>query len=215
VRAARAEFPALTFDFTAKIEHILKHRELLSDMSGLGCLFIVSAVESIDDRVLAILDKSHTRADVERVIRLTREAGIALRPSLVPFTPWTGLDDYRELLAFIERHDLVDHLDPVQLVIRLLLPPGSLLLERAEVRPHLGRLDAERFTYEWTHPDPRMDRLHGELSRLVERATLGAEDPRVTFDRIVLHAGLQEPLTLPPPIKDKGRPPRLTEPWFC
>ena len=215
LRAARAEFTGLTFDFTAKIEHLLRHSDLLPQLVRLGCLFIVSAVESIDDRVLAILDKGHTRADVERVIHLTREAGIALRPSLVPFTPWTGLDDYRELLAFIERHDLVDHLDPVQLVIRLLLPPGSLLLERPEILPHLGNLDAEHFTYEWTHPDARMDRLHRELSRLVEKATLGGEDSRVTFERIVRHAGLQEPFTLPPPIKDKGRPPRLTEPWFC
>src|SRR5213592_1050757 len=72
VRAMRAEFPSLTFDFTAKIEHILRRRELLPDLARLGCLFIVSAVESIDDRVLAILDKGHTRGDVEAVIYLTR-----------------------------------------------------------------------------------------------------------------------------------------------
>jgi len=215
LRAARAEFPALTFDFTAKIEHLLKHRHLLPEMSRLGCLFVVSAVESIDDRVLAILDKGHTRADVEEAIELTRSAGLTLRPSLVPFTPWTGLDDYLDLLAFIERHDLVDHLDPVQLVIRLLLPPGSLLLHHKEMRPHLGALDSGRFTYDWRHPDARMDLLHRELSGLVEKAALDGEDPRLTFDRIVARAAARPLRTRSPIVRDKGRPPRLTEPWFC
>ncbi len=215
LRAARAEFPTLTFDFTAKIEHLLKHRDLLPELARLGCLFVVSAVESIDDRVLAILDKGHTRADVEAVIDLTRRAGITLRPSLVPFTPWTGLPAYRELLAFIERHDLIDHLDPVQLVIRLLLPPGSLLLDHPEIRPHLGALDPGRFTYEWSHPDPRMDRLHRDLSGLVEKAALDGEDPRIIFDRIVARAAARPRPTHSPIVHDKGRPPRLTEPWFC
>jgi radical SAM superfamily enzyme YgiQ (UPF0313 family) len=222
LRAARAEFPALTFDFTAKIEHLLKHRDLLPEMACLGCLFVVSAVESIDDRVLAILDKGHTRADVETVIGLTRSVGISLRPSLVPFTPWTGLSDYRMLLSFIERHALIDHLDPVQLVIRLLLPPGSLLLNHAEMRPHVGALDAERFTYGWTHVDPRMDRLQKDLSALVEKAALDGEDQRLTFDRIVSRtdhlagpAAARPRPRRPPILHDKGRPPRLTEPWFC
>jgi radical SAM superfamily enzyme YgiQ (UPF0313 family) len=215
LRAAHAEFPALTFDFTAKIEHLLKHRDLLPEMARLGCLFVVSAVESIDDRVLAILDKGHTRADVETVLDLTRSAGIALRPSFVPFTPWTGLREYRELLSFVEAHDLVDHLDPVQLAIRLLLPPGSLLLDHPEMRPHLGALEAERFTYEWCHPDPRMDRLQEDLSALVERAALDGEDARLTFARIVARASERPLPPRPPVLQDKGRPPRLTEPWFC
>jgi hypothetical protein len=212
---ARREFPALTFDFTAKIEHLLQHRALLPELARLGCLFVVSAVESIDDRILAILDKGHTRADVETAIDATRSAGIALRPSLVPFTPWTGLGGYQELLGFIADHDLVDHLDPVQLVIRLLLPPGSLLLDHHAMRPHLGALDARRFTYDWTHPDPRMDSLQRELSRLVEKAGLEKADPRLTFSRIVAHAGSQ-PLPVRAPDAGPGdRPPRLTEPWFC
>ncbi len=217
VRAVRAEFPSLTFDFTAKIEHLLRHHDLLPDLARLGCLFIVSAVESIDDRVLAILAKGHTRADVEAVVDLTRRAGIALRPSLVPFTPWTSLDGYRDLLEFVECRDLIDHLDPVQLVIRLLLPPGSLLLRRPEMRVHLGPFDPARFTYEWRHPDPRMDRLHQELSALVEQAAHDDQDPRPTFDRIVARAGAPRlPASPHPPIaRDKGRPPRLTEPWFC
>jgi radical SAM superfamily enzyme YgiQ (UPF0313 family) len=215
VREMHAEFPSLTFDFTAKIEHLLEHGVLLPEMARLGCLFIVSAVESLSDRILVILDKGHTRADVERVLALTRRAGIALRPSLVPFTPWAGLGDYRGLLAFIEREDLVSHLDPIQLVIRLLVPPGSPLLSHPEMIPHLGPLDPDRFTYTWTHPDPGMDRLQADLAALVERSVLDGEDPFVTFDRVaaVVERGL--PRRLDPARRDKGRAPRLTEPWFC
>ncbi len=230
LREAHAEFPALTFDFTAKIEHLLEHRDLLPEMARLGCLFIVSAVESLSDEVLRILDKGHTRADVEEALHLVRGAGIVLRPSFVPFTPWTTLDDYRELLDFIEAEDLIDSLDPVQLSIRLLLPPGSLLLDRPEMKPSLGPLDPERFTYLWTHPDQRMDRLQSNVSAIVERAARDGEDPLVTFERIQARAARSataslpaardlplppDTLLAPPARRDKWRPPRLSEPWFC
>ena len=46
IRAMHEAFPALTFDFTAKIEHILNHRELFPELANCGCLFVISAVES-------------------------------------------------------------------------------------------------------------------------------------------------------------------------
>jgi len=219
-RALHAEFPSLTFDFTAKIEHLLKHRALMPEIARLGCLFIVSAVESLNDRVLAILDKGHTRADVQAALDLLRGAGVALRPSLLPFTPWAGRRDYLDLLGWIAREDLIDNLDPVQLAIRLLVPPGSLLLDHPEMRPHLGPLDRDAFTYRWAHPDPGMDRLQREVSAIVERAALDQEDARVTFRRIEAAATADAPPgarlpTTPPAARDRSRPPRLTEPWFC
>ncbi|HZR47255.1 MAG TPA: CUAEP/CCAEP-tail radical SAM protein, partial [Candidatus Manganitrophaceae bacterium] len=93
VRGMRAEFPDLTFDFTAKVEHLLKHRALIPEFAALGCRFIVSAVESLSDTVLTHLAKDHTRADVVEALKIARAAKIPLRPSLVPFTPWTTLDD--------------------------------------------------------------------------------------------------------------------------
>ena len=48
-----------------------------------GCLFVTSAVESVDDRVLALLDKGHTRRDfveaVSVVPRRRADAGADLR----------------------------------------------------------------------------------------------------------------------------------------
>jgi radical SAM superfamily enzyme YgiQ (UPF0313 family) len=219
VRALHAEFPAVTFDFTAKVEHLLRERRRLPELAGLGCLFIVSAVESLSDTVLGHLAKGHNRADVEQVLGLVRAAGIALRPTWVPFTPWTTLGDYREMLRFIDREGLVDHVDPVQYGIRLLVPPGSLLLDSPALQPFLGPLVEDAFYYRWTHPDPRMDTLQGEVTRLVEEAVGQSEDAMVTFQRVCAQAdtaaGAPGPQAFSAPLGQRRRAPRLTEPWFC
>ena len=84
LRAMHNAFPNLTFDFTTKIEHILKHRKHFSEFAELGCRFVISAVESLSETVLTILEKHHTRTDVETAIDIVHGAGIALRPTWVP-----------------------------------------------------------------------------------------------------------------------------------
>jgi len=218
-RALHAEFPAVTFDFTDKIEHILKHRALFPEFAALGCAFIVSAVESLSDLVLANLEKGHTAADVPQALAVVRDAGIALRPSFVAFTPWTTLHDYLDLLDFVETHALIDAVDPVQYAIRLLVPPGSALLARPAIRPHLGALEPAAFSYRWTHPDPRMDRLHATVATLVEAAARAQEDPGRTFARVraaaVVAGGAVARRVGSAPERLPSRSPRLTEPWFC
>src|SRR6267143_364609 len=215
-RALHGAFPGLTFDFTAKIEHLLRHRDRLPELAGLGCAFVVSAAESLNETILTHLDKGHTRADIETAVRLTAEAGIALRPTWVAFTPWTTLEDYRELLDFVEAHGLVDAIDSVQYSIRLLVPPGSLLLENAALRPFLGELVADQFYYRWTHTDPRMETLHAEVASVIAAAADRREDASVTFQRVRELADRQagvasRPLSAPAP--GRKRAPRLTEPW--
>ena len=215
-RAMHAEMPSVTFDFTAKVEHVLKHAGIFSELARLGCVFMVSAVESLSETVLANLEKGHTRRDVARALAIVREAGIAFRPTWVAFTPWTTLEDYLEMLDFVEAEGLIDHVDPVQLTLRLLVPPGSSLLGREAIRPHLGALDQAAFMYRWTHPDPRMDELQREASRLVERAA--GVDPATTFYRLKALArrtGGREEDPTPALAPDRRRPPRLTEAWFC
>ena len=168
-------FPDLTFDFTTKVEHILRDAELWPELAGAGCLFVVSAFESVNDEILERLDKGHTTAEAARAIALLREHGIEMRPSLMPFTPWTTPGDVVEMLDFVAEHDLVGNVDPVQYTIRLLLPEGSLLLEHPDMRPHLGAYDAERLTYTWTPTDPDMDRLQARLAALVEQSAAAAE----------------------------------------
>jgi radical SAM superfamily enzyme YgiQ (UPF0313 family) len=221
VRAMHKEFPYLTFDFTAKIEHLLKRRNLMPDLSAQGCLFVISAVESFSDHVLERLHKGHTEADFIMALGILREAGIALRPSLVAFTPWTSLDDYERMLDMMEAHDLIDATDPVQLSIRLLIPPGSALLAKSDIQRFLGPLDQASFQYPWTHPDERMDRLHQAVSAIVEASAKEEEDAMGTFDRIRAiadeiagrHAESSTRTRVSKP--DRPKPPRLTESWFC
>jgi len=42
-RALHAEFPTVTFDFTAKVEHLLRHARHLPELGRLGCAFVVTA----------------------------------------------------------------------------------------------------------------------------------------------------------------------------
>ena len=210
VRALHREFPDLTFDFTAKVEHLLRRRGILKELADSGCLFIVTAVESLSDRVLGELDKGHSRADVFEVLDATRRAGIGLRPTFVPFTPWTTLGDHRELLQWIAEERLVDHVDPVQLALRLLVPPGSLLLGTPALSPHMGSLDQEALTYRWEHPDPEMDRLQRASQKLIENAMGEGWSHRQTL------AGLAELAGAALPELGTQQPtPRLTEAWFC
>jgi len=216
VRAMHDEFPSLTYDFTAKVEHLLNRGEDMPEFAAAGCLFIITAVESLSDRVLTILDKQHTREDVVNAIKFVRDAGIAPRPTWVTFTPWTTLEDFLEVLEFIEENELIDHIDPVQYSIRLLIPPGSWLAEHEETLPHRGPLDEAAFTYRWTHPDPRMDQLQKEVAWLVEQDAQAEEDTAATFYRIQELAYGRQPVSVARSFAaDRQRAPRMSESWFC
>ncbi|MEW6732779.1 MAG: CUAEP/CCAEP-tail radical SAM (seleno)protein [Acidobacteriota bacterium] len=218
VQAMHNQFPQLTFDFTTKVEHIIKHRELFPLLGALGCLFVISAVESLSELVLARLAKGHTRADVFTALEITRNASIALRPTFVPFTPWSTLDDYIELLEFIHCQDLVDHVDPIQYAIRLLVPPGSLLLTQAGTEQWLGPLVEESFSYSWQHTDIRLDQLQQQVRSLVETAVKENRDCYYIFREILALAYTargDQCAELPVPSFLRRRPPRLTEAWFC
>jgi radical SAM superfamily enzyme YgiQ (UPF0313 family) len=217
-RALHAELPHVTFDFTAKIEHLLRQRAHLPELARLGCAFVVSAAESLDDRVLERLAKGHTRADIVAALGAARAAGIALRPTWVAFTPWTTLGGYREWLDFLAAEALVDHVDPVQYGIRLLIPPGSLLLDLPALRGAVEAPAPGSFHHRWTHPDPRMERLADEVGAAVAAAAERDEDAAVTFDRVRALAAAAAGVPAPAPIglaAGRARPHRLTEPWFC
>jgi radical SAM superfamily enzyme YgiQ (UPF0313 family) len=223
VRAIHDRFPDLTFDITTKVEHILEHPDVLAELRELGLLFVVSAVESTSPRVLEILDKGHSAGDDVTALRICRSLGVELRPSLLPFTPWSTLRDQIDLLDMIAANDLTDSVDPVQLSIRLLVPPGSLLLALPEMREHLHGYDPEGFSHLWQHPDPLMDRLRADIAALVAADTDAGVAPRTTHAGIrgltaaaAAHAQVSWPdagTALPP--QRGGAPPRLSEPWFC
>jgi hypothetical protein len=227
VRALHAEFPHVTFDATIKVEHILERREVFPELASLGCAFVVSAVESLSEGVLRHLKKGHTRADVAEALAILDDAGIPMRPTFVAFTPWTTASDYLDVLDFIAEHGLVEHVDPIQYAIRLLVPPNSALLDDPDGRGWLGPLDEEALSYTWQHPDPRMDALQREVQSLVERAASQREPIAATFAAIRRLAAerldAREPALVGAGISDttgamrrSRRPiPHLSEPWFC
>ena len=219
LRTMHETFPYLTFDFTTKIEHILKHRKHFPEFAELGCRFIISAVELLSDKVLTILEKHHTRADVETALEIVHGAGIALRPTWVPFTPWTTLDDYLEILEFVDTHRLVYHVDPVQFTVRLLIPPGSYLLNRPETKALSLTLDQTAFSYMWEHPDPRMDELHKTVNALVQNDVRTGVETLDTFYRIWELASDMQSSRHTPLCREKKQThlpaPRITEAWFC
>src|SRR5688572_19618867 len=141
IDALHREHPHVTYDVIIKVEHLLAHRDLLPQLAATGCLFITSAVESVDDAVLARLEKGHTRADFIAAAGLCRAAGLTLIPTFVAFTPWTTIESYRDLLAVVEALDLIEHVAPVQWSIRLLVTWQSRLLELPDIVALVGPFD--------------------------------------------------------------------------
>lgn len=217
LKALHKEFPALTYDVTIKIEHLLKHQQLLPVLRDTGCLFVTSAVEAIDDEILAILDKGHTRADFAKAVELCREIGLLLNPTFVTFTPWTTAQGYAELLATLDNLGLVEHVAPIQYAIRLLLPAGSKLLELAEVTELIRPFDPATLIYPWSHPDPRMDSLYETVFRLVKGNQKSSESRRVHFERVWQEAvALLAPEEVPQRTRHAANMfvPTLSEDWY-
>ena len=174
VRAMHAELPSLTFDFTAKVEHILEQRRWFPELRRLGCAFMISAVESERSRAGQpregpLAGRCHARAPDRARGRDRLQAHVG---------GLHAVDDARGLprmFEFVEREGLIDHVDPVQFTYGCW--SGRLgLLTRDAITPHLGQLDQAAFIHRWTHPDPRMDLLQREASRLVEAAARERDD---------------------------------------
>lgn len=212
VQALHAEHPQLSYDVIIKIEHILKHAELLPILRDTGCLFVTSAVESSDDHVLTIIDKRHTRENFVHAAALMRQLGLQLNPTFVTFTPWTTRAAYCDLLALIAELDLVEHVAPIQYAIRLLIPEGSKLLELAETQALIRPFDRQALCYPWLHPDPGMDALYEQLRGVVVQRGLSR---REIFAQVWQLAHQSE--ALPGGLFDQASKPipHLSEPWYC
>jgi radical SAM superfamily enzyme YgiQ (UPF0313 family) len=221
VTALHRAFPSVTYDVTIKIEHLVRHARYVPVLRDTGCALVTSAVEAIDEGILEIFDKRHTVADLEQAIALLAANGIALNPTFVAITPWTTRDLYIEFLTAICRLGLVANVSPIQYAIRLLIPEGSLLLDRPELKPYLGEFDPGALCYRWAHPDPGMDQLSGRLLDLVAAATGENADRGEIFRQIC-----EETADLASPAQrmqlrslnvaaNVERVPQMSEPWYC
>ena len=225
VEALHREHPVLSYDVTIKVEHLLKHAGRLPALRETGCAFVTTAVESVDDDALRILDKGHTRADFIRLAGLMRGLGLFLVPTFVPFTPWTTLEGYEDLLATLIRLGLVEHVPPVQLTIRLLIPAGSRLLEVLPLHnAAIGPFQQEALSYPWANSDRKVDRLQCDLEAMVQREAKASASRTTIFGEAwkLLQRAMNEdgdealvPLPLVPPGPARVTIPFMTEPWYC
>jgi radical SAM superfamily enzyme YgiQ (UPF0313 family) len=219
VEAMHREFPELTYDVTIKIEHLRKHDTLLQALRDTGCLFVTSAVESVDDRVLEKFDKGHTRADFLAVVARFRELGMTLLPTFVPFTPWTTLESYTDLLNVLAEQALFENVAPIQLAIRLLIPEGSRLLELPDICAMVGPFDSKALVYPWENEDPRVDALACEISQLVQSGDSLKHSRTQIFSHIRRAASSATGNRAPNGMehsKWRSTPvPYLDEPWYC
>ena len=215
VEAVHAAFPSLTYDVTIKVEHLLAHANVLPRLRDTGCAFVTSAVESIEDEVLARLEKGHTAADFEAAVALFRDVGVHLSPTFVAFTPWTTLERYCAFLSAIDRLGLVDAVAPIQYAIRLLIPEGSRMLELPDVRARIDHYDPRTLTHVWRHADPGVDALQHRFEQLAG-ARLNA--PRAEFFARVwdeAHAAARLVAPARAPLASRATVPYLNEPWYC
>jgi radical SAM superfamily enzyme YgiQ (UPF0313 family) len=219
IDALHQEFPDVTYDAIIKVEHLLAHREMLPRLVKTGCVFVTSAVESVDDDVLAKLEKGHTRADFVAAAHACRSTGLTLIPTFVTFTPWTTLESYRELLDTVEDLDLIEHVAPVQWSIRLLVTWNSRLLELPEIASLVGPFDPKTLTYPWQHSDPRVDDLQRGVMELA--GVRMTQSRRAMFERIrdlsYFRSSDQQIVGSPDEAAPVPRTsvPYLNEPWYC
>jgi len=214
VEALHARHPDLSYDVTIKVEHLLREQHLLPVLAKTGCAFVTSAVEAVDDDILAKLEKGHTREDFITAAGLCREAGLALAPTFVAFTPWTTIEGYRDLLETAASLGLVEHVAPVQWGLRLLVTYGSRLLELDDIRRAIGPFDPKTLTYPWLHGDPRVDRLQVEIMQMI--GTRSAASRRDVFGAVAeLAAFAPDELNRAPALISRSAIPYLNEPWYC
>jgi radical SAM superfamily enzyme YgiQ (UPF0313 family) len=218
IESFHLEFPDLTYDVTIKIEHLRKYERYLPSLRDTGCLFVISAVESVDDAILERLDKGHTRQDFLAVVNNFRSLGMTLHPTFVPFSPWTTLEGYLDLLTVLRDEHLIENVTPVQLGIRLLIPAGSRLLELEEIRQIVQPFDPQSLVFPWTHSDERVDRLSKTVQEIAADADQKKQSRFQAFERIwrAAHAeaGREASCSALEPMAASAVP-FLSEPWYC
>lgn len=216
-RELHKRFSDTTFDCTIKIEHLIKHNRYLGELGQLGCTFITSAVESMSDEILDNLSKGHKRDEIYTAVSYVDNAGIDFHPSFVPFTPWTGKEDYEEILRFVYQMGMEGFVEPVQLAIKLLVPEASLLLSSKEFLPYKGSYSQETFSYLWSYREPAMAELELDVKARVQKG----EDDNEPFDETfwdlwhITEVYLDREILLPRKLERKAMAVSSSETWFC
>ncbi len=208
--------PNVTYDVTIKVEHLLRHQELLPILKEKGCLFVTTAVESFDDQILKILGKGHTRADFAKVVEICSKLNLHLVPTFVAFTPWTTRKTYLDFLRQIVHFDLVSRVPAVQYSLRLLVPRGSLMLGQDAFRGFVGSYNPDGLSYTWSYQESTMGAFEARIGSAVETFVEAGVPAADAFSQLWEFAHNENQLSAPAlNLNTALLMPSMSEPWYC
>ena len=208
------QFPEITYDSTIKVQHILKYQEYFKRLKDLNMLFVISAFETTNDKVLNILQKNHTSDDLRTAVELSLENNIDIRPTWMPFSPWTEKSDLVNIIKLIENYKLRETVDPIQLTIKLLIPKNSLILQSGEIKQYLESYDPSSFSYSWKYENSVIDEIQNSLFNYVlENESVDEYTQYLGLVKII-ESYTDNPLLVHSDYPMKNVP-KLSETWFC
>ena len=210
----KEKHPSITYDSTIKVEHILKYPDYFKELKNLNMLFVISAFETTNDHVLNILQKNHSFNDLKKAVELSLENNIDIRPTWMPFSPWTEQNDLISIIKLIENYKLRETVDPIQLTNKLLVPKNSLILKRPEMKEYLLDYDPASFSYAWKYKFPNIDNIQNELFTYVLQHESENEYTQYLGLVDILESHTNETLLNSEKYSQRIVP-KLSETWFC
>ena len=208
------KFPSITYDSTIKVEHILKYKKYFKELSSLNMVFVISAFETTNDLVLSILEKNHTSNDLNNSIEISQDFGIDIRPTWMPFSPWTELNDLSNIVKLIEKYELRETVDPIQLTIKLLIPKHSLIIKKPEINKYLGNYEKNSLSFKWEYENNDVEKLQSSLfDFILNNSELNEHKQYLGMVNII--EKYTDTKLLTNSSYDFKNVPKLSETWFC
>ena len=208
------KFPSITYDSTIKVEHIIKYKKYFKELSSLNMVFVISAFETTNDLVLSILEKNHTSNDLNNSIEISQDFGIDIRPTWMPFSPWTELNDLSNIVKLIEKYELRETVDPIQLTIKLLIPKHSLIIKKPEINKYLGNYEKNSLSFKWKYENNDVEKLQSSLFDFILNNS-ELDDHKQYLGMVNIIEKCTDTKLLTNSSYDFKNVPKLSETWFC
>ena len=208
------KFPSITYDSTIKVEHIIKYKKYFKELSSLNMVFVISAFETTNDLVLSILEKNHTSHDLNNSIEISQDFGIDIRPTWMPFSPWTELNDLSNIVKLIEKYELRETVDPIQLTIKLLIPKHSLIIKKPEINKYLGNYEKNSLSFKWKYENNDVEKLQSSLFDFILNNS-ELDDHKQYLGMVNIIEKCTDTKLLTNSSYDFKNVPKLSETWFC
>ena len=208
------KFPSITYDSTIKVEHIIKYKKYFKELSSLNMVFVISAFETTNDIVLSILEKNHTSNDLNNSIEISQDFGIDIRPTWMPFSPWTELNDLSNIVKLIEKYELRETVDPIQLTIKLLIPKHSLIIKKPEINKYLGNYEKNSLSFKWEYENNDVEKLQSSLFDFILNNS-ELDDHKQYLGMVNIIEKCTDTKLLTNSSYDFKNVPKLSETWFC